>query len=241
MTNHFLICQRHFCRVSAGWLAAAGLVLLVGAGCEKPGAPPPVEPPIDVQALESKAQVGDAQAQQTLGQAYAYGRGATQDFTAAVKWLTAAAKQGHAAAQHDLAQLYEAGQGVKQSYTNALVWFRKAAEQGHPEAQYSLAVLYAFGRGVPMNDTEAARWYQKAAEGGEALAQFNIGQRYQAGRGVPVDLVEAYKWLSLAAEEIPDAVSPRDQVRKGLTREQLSEAKRWLEQFTVAQKGQRAK
>jgi TPR repeat protein len=71
----------------------------------------------------------------------------------------------------------------------------------------------------------------KAAENGDSLAMFNIGQRFHAGRGVAKDRVQAYKWLSLAAREVPDSAVLRDEVKRELSREQLTDAKRQIDQF----------
>jgi uncharacterized protein len=215
-------------------LLLAGLA--AGTGCSRSEHPSAAQPPpaaLDLTSLKERAERGEVDAQQTLGDAYAAGRGVAPNYTEAAKWLTKAAEQGNAPAQYGLAQLYEAGQGVKQSYADALLWYRKAADQGHAGAQYGLAVLFAFGRGAPVNDAEAARWYLKAAEQGEPLAQFNIGQRYQGGRGVPADPVEAFKWLSLAAKELPDSAAARDDLKRELSRQQMAEAKHRLEQFNA--------
>jgi TPR repeat protein len=221
-------------RVGLVFLACA---LLLG-GCEQGQSPAsaPSAPLIDLSALKQAATNGSAQAQRQLGEAYASGHGAALDYKQAAVWLAKAAEQGDANAQYGLAQLYEAGQGVKQSDAEALAWYRKAAEQGHAGAQYGLAVLYAFGRGTPVKDAEAAQWYLKAAEQGEPLAQFNIGQRFQLGRGVPKDPVEACKWFSLAADQVPDSLAARDELKRQLTREQVAEAKRRVDQFKAAGK-----
>ncbi len=237
MIRHLIALHAPFPGGNRGRLVLFACALLLG-GCEQgqsPASAPPA-PQIDLSALKQAAANGNAQAQRQLGEAYASGRGGAPNYKEAAVWLTKAAEQGDASAQYGLAQLYEAGQGVKQNDVEALAWYRKAAEQGHAGAQYGLAVLYAFGRGTPVKDAEAAQWYLKAAEQGEPLAQFNIGQRYQLGRGVPKDPVEACKWLSLAADQVPDSVAARDELKRQLTREQIAEAKRRIDQFKAARK-----
>jgi TPR repeat protein len=221
--------QRNLSNLLVGLL----FVTLVSGCNDAPSPTPAPAAQIDLAVLKERAERGEVRAQQELGDAYATGRAVVPNYKEAAKWLTKAAEQGDARAQYGLAQLFEAGQGVKQSYEDASTWYRKAADQGHAEAQYGLAVLYAFGRGKPMSDVEAAKWYLKAAENAEPLAQFNIGQRFQAGRGVSTDLVEAYKWLSLAAKELPDAAGARDELKRQLSRQQLGEPKRRIEQFAA--------
>ena len=191
-------------------------------------------PTLDFKATKTKAELGEAQAQNDFGSLYARGQGTQQDYAEAAQWHRRAAEQGHAAAQNSLAEMNEAGQGVLRSEADAVQWFRRAAEQGHRDAQYSLAVMLAVGRGGPLNDAEAVQWYRRAADQGDALAQYNLGERCIIGRGVPLDGVEAFKWLSLAAVQgIPDAAKSLDHLKGKMTREQISEGERRRASFAA--------
>lgn len=188
---------------------------------------PKAGPALDFNATKTKAEQGEAQAQNDLGSLYARGQGTQQDYAAAAQWYRRAADQGHAAAQNSLAEMYEAGQGVPRSAADAVQWFRRAAGQGHRDAQYNLAVMLAVGRGGPLDDAEAVQWYRRAADQGDALAQYNLGERCIIGRGVPLDSVEGFKWLCLAAGQgIPDAAKSLDQLKGKMTREQIAEGQR---------------
>ena len=188
----------------------------------------------NLEDLRAKAERGDAEAQKNLGAIYAKDQGVKQDYAQAAKWYRQAADQGHAGARTALGELYEAGQGVLRDEAEAAKWFRRAAEQGYAPAQYSLAVLYVIGKGVPQDDTEALKWYRQAADQGDALAQYNLGMRYYEGKGVVPDPVEAYKWLSLAAaQSTPDAASARDNLKRTMTREQITEGRRRAETFVA--------
>ena len=94
------------------------------------------------------AEKGHVGAQDSLGLAYAMGRGVEQSYTEAFKWFRAAAEKGDANAQYNLGLLYFKGHGVKQSYTEAFKLFRDSAEKGHVGAQYNLGISYANGWGV---------------------------------------------------------------------------------------------
>jgi TPR repeat protein len=189
---------------------------------------------VDVSQIRTKAEGGDAEAQNSLGLLYTKGQGLEQNYTQAAKWYRLAADQGNAGAQASLGELYEAGQGgVPRNDTEAAKWYRLAAEKGSSRGQYNLAVLYVMGRGVNHDEAEALKWYLRAAEQGESLAQFNVGMRYYEGHAVPPDQVEAYFWLNLAADQgVADAVKIRDGLKRTMTPEQLAQARQRAEAFS---------
>ena len=152
-------------------------------------------------ALAEQVKAGDAEAQYSVGSAYATGTGVDKDLVAAAYWYRKAAEQGHPGAQNDLGYAYRYGLGVAQSEIEAVKWYRLAAEQGYAMAQYNLGVMYDIGKGVPKDDIEAVKWYRLAAEQGDANAQNNLGWMYENGQGVPQDYREAVKWYRLAAEQ----------------------------------------
>ena len=144
------------------------------------------------------------------------------------------AERGDAQAQNVLGKIYAKGDLVKGGYKEAAKWYRKAAEQGDVKGQYSLAVLYVVGNGVPRDSKEAMKWYRQAADQGEELAQYALGMRYYEGAGVTPDPVEAYLWLSLAAARgLPDAAPPLAELKRRMTREQLTEAERRVKTFVI--------
>ena len=151
--------------------------------------------------VRSRAERGDAKAQDRLGSIFYYGKGVPQDYNQAVRWFRQAAEQGDAKAQYNLARMYYKGQGVPQDYTEAARWARKAADQGDATGQYSLAYMYHDGRGVTQDYTEAARWARKSADQGLADAQYSLGNSYRDGQGVPQDYAEAVRWYRKAAEQ----------------------------------------
>jgi hypothetical protein len=202
-----------------------GFAVAVWLQSRGPSAPPPaVVKIVDVEAVEAKADAGDAEARKTLGDCYSNGEGVKQSYAQAAQWYRKAADQGNAAAQTALGELYEVGQGVQRSAAEAAKWYHRAAEQGDARGQYSLAQLYLTGNGVRQDLAEAVKWYAQAAKHGYALAQYNLGMRYKEGKGVAQDSVEAYKWLSLAATcGVQDATEVREALQQGMTREQIKE------------------
>jgi TPR repeat protein len=193
---------------------------------------PDTPPPIDVDAVRSKADQGDAASQFLLGEAYLHGRGVRPNPQTAAEWLIKAAGQGSADAQCTLAMMYDAGRGVPPDLAQAHQWFRKAADQNHALAQYNLAFQYASGRGATRNDAESLRWLSRSAQQGEGLAQFALGYRCMDGQGVPKDLAEAYKWFALAeARQIPNSKSAREEVQAKMNRAEFADGRKRAAQF----------
>ncbi len=108
------------------------------------------------------ANMGDAEAQDELGDCYALGYGVAKDYKQAVHWYTQAANQGYAAAQYMLGEGYYDGSIVAQDKARALEWHKKAANQGYPLSQYKLANLYYRGEGTFQSYKLALHWYKKA-------------------------------------------------------------------------------
>jgi hypothetical protein len=81
--------------------------------------------------LRSKADQGDAMAQNALGVLYDKGNAITKNCAMAREWYEKAATQGYALAQYNLGGLYEAERGVQQDYVRSYMWYGLAA-QGEP-------------------------------------------------------------------------------------------------------------
>ena len=183
-------------RLQLSLLAGMVALLLGAAACAE--TPEPAQDN-SIEAIRTRANAGDAEAQFNLGVMYDAGLGVPQDLVEAVAWYRQAAEQGDADAQYNLGVAYANGLGVPQDLVEAVAWCRQAAEQGYADAQYNLGLMYANGEGVPQDAVEAVAWYRQAAEQGDVGAQYNLGLMYANGAGVPQDDVEAYKWFNLAA------------------------------------------
>ncbi len=92
-----------------------------------------------------KAEEGDPEAQNYVGEIFEKGLGQAPDYSSAVAWYQKAAEQGYSRAQINLGYLYEKGLGVPEDVTVALNWYRKASGIGddalvlNSEAQAQLA------------------------------------------------------------------------------------------------------
>ncbi len=211
-----LTLRRAACLAFAGWLLG-------------PIAPlPRASAQTDLATWRERADRGDAEALNALGNAYALGQGVPRDDLEARRHYEAAAALGHAPACFNLGLMHELGRGVPRGEAEAARWYRQAAEQNHPRAAYQLAVLLEDGRGVARNEAEAARFYRVAAEQGIGAAQASLGLMMAAGRGgLPVNLPEAHAWLTLAVENGGSAAS-RDLVAARMNDAQRTEAARIL-------------
>jgi TPR repeat protein len=182
----------------------------------------------DFEATKARAEAGDAEAQNKLGDLYFDGTGVPENDQEAVKWYRLAAEQGYAEAQYNFGLMYYIGAGVIKNNQEAARWYKLAAEQGNDRAQYSLGFLYQYGEGFARNYQEAVRLYRLAAEQGNIMAQSFLGLMYLAGQGVAQSNSRAYVWLSVAAaqEQYADgaARAARDRLRDQLSPQALEAA-----------------
>ena len=124
-----------------------------------------------IELLIQRASLGDATAQNELGECYYYGKGVGVDKHKAFEWYKKSAEQGYASAQCNLGYCYEKGIGVDVNKHKAFEWYKKSAEQGNASAQYNLGYCYRNGIGVDVDIQRAFEWYKKSAEQGNGKAQ----------------------------------------------------------------------
>jgi hypothetical protein len=155
----------------------------------------------EVAEYRTRAEQGDADAQNKLGALYYTGKGVPKDYGEAVRWYRKSAEQGYAKAEFNLSYMYQHGKGVPLNFVEAERWCRKAAEQGNARAEEGLGYLYYRGEGVPQSYAEAARWYQKSADQGDANAQYVLGYMYYYGYGVEKDRFGAVRLFRQAAAQ----------------------------------------
>jgi TPR repeat protein len=208
-----------------------------------------------VKIWEPLAQQGNVEAQYAVGSMYTRGRGVSQDFAQAAKWLRKSADQGHDIAQDELGLMYEFGRGVPKDDAEAMRWFQKAAGQNYAGGLYDLGRYYIRSAyNVDINTqyknsevdkffqfagVKGAKLYRLAADQGHALAQYKLMGLYLTGMGVPADPIQVYKWCSLAAgnsDATKFKISPacRDRLIKQLKPEQILQGQRLVMEWTEA-------
>lgn len=87
-----------------------------------------------------KAQEGDAEAQNVVGQVFEKGLGQPADYKAALEWYKKSAEQGNSQAQLNLGHLYEKGLGTAPDQEAANKWYRKASGLDAAGLQFASAL-----------------------------------------------------------------------------------------------------
>jgi serine/threonine protein kinase len=99
------------------------------------------EDDVPFEILLKRAEAGDAEAQNELGDRYYYGNKVEMNRKLAFKWYMMAAKQGNPKAQFNVGWCYAKGKGTDVDNEKAFEWFNKSAEQGNVDAQHYLKKL----------------------------------------------------------------------------------------------------
>jgi TPR repeat protein len=165
--------------------------------------------------LSPMAEMGNQDAQVTLGYLYRDGLGVSQDFSEAMKWFQKAAEQGNAQAQFDLGMMYLDRQNAVRDDLQALMWLNFSVAAGHKEALVQRENLVV--RLTPVQIAEVQRMarnfkpgaeykrimneLRQAEESGTAESQLKLGVMYYRGQGVEVNTVEAAEWFRKAAQK----------------------------------------
>ncbi len=96
---------------------------------------------VPFEILLKRAEDGDAEAQNEVGDRYYYGNKVEMNRALAFKWYMMAAKQGNSEAQFNVGWCYAKGKGTDVDNEKAFEWFNKSAEQGNVDAQHYLKKL----------------------------------------------------------------------------------------------------
>lgn len=147
------------------------------------------------------AELGYANAQNSLGILYEKGLGVDKDHTQAEKYYRLAAEQGYFRAEHNLGRCYEKGIGVDQDFPLAFKYFLSAASKEDAHALNSLGYFYEKGLGVDQDHPLAFKYYSRAAKKGYARAESNLGYCYEMGYGVAQNYTQAFSYYLLAAKK----------------------------------------
>jgi TPR repeat protein len=119
---------------------------------------------MDLEKLKKQAEDGSTVAQTILGMMYLHGSGTPQNFSEAMRLLSAASAAGASRATANLATMFRCGLGVNVDVTKAVGLLQTAAEAGEFTAQIDLARIYADSHGDHANGALARHWYGKALE-----------------------------------------------------------------------------
>ncbi|MBW8743230.1 MAG: sel1 repeat family protein [Sphingomonas sp.] len=145
--------------VAALLLAAAGAAMVA-----------PARAASDLNALQARAQAGDAEAQFQMGEAYRAGKGVAADQEAAIMWYRRATAQGHIRASEELGfALFAHG-----DRREAMPYIEKAAARGEARAFYLLGTAHFNGDYASRDWPLAYAQTERAAAAGLPAAQKNL-------------------------------------------------------------------
>jgi cell division septation protein DedD len=147
-------------RVMLALLLAVGTVAIAATASAAP----------DIQALQAKAQAGDAEAEFQMGEAYRAGRGVAPDPESAIMWYRRATAHGHIRASEELGfALFAHG-----DRREAMPYIEKAAARGEARAMYLLGTAHFNGDYASRDWPLAYAQTMRAAAAGLAAAQRNL-------------------------------------------------------------------
>jgi TPR repeat protein len=164
-----------------------------------------------LEAWQTAAAAGDAQAEYGLGYLYQFGLSVPADYGQALSWYGKAAAANNPDALYALGLMYESGTAGRRDLALAMENYRKAAAAGvQADAEFAIGRMILRGRGVPRNPAEAIKWFKTAAGHRQPAAAYMLGEAYEQGWGVPADDGESYYWYRRAQEGDPVELEEQD-------------------------------
>ncbi|MCJ1380856.1 hypothetical protein MMC17_003965 [Xylographa soralifera] len=138
------------------------------------------------QLFTQSADLGHAEANYRLGDAYEHGKlTCPRDPALSVHFYTGAAQRGHPLAMMALCAWYMVGAEpvLEKDENEAYEWALKAAESGLPKAEYAVGYFTEMGIGCRRDPLEANVWYVRAADQGDERAKHRINAIRAAASG----------------------------------------------------------
>ena len=175
----------------------------------------------------------------SVGYAYALGRGVEQDDEKAVVWFREAARDEsvtnrtvYYGAVANLGVMYALGRGgLPKDEKRAVALFERAVRRefapfcAFPQAHTALAICLYEGRGTKQDAARAYALFREAADFGHPQAQLHVGVLCWRGEGTEKSPTNALAYLEAAAiHQEPGATEWRAVVAKELTAAQREKA-----------------
>ena len=160
--------------------------------------------------LRRYAELGDPDAQFTLGERLLNGEGMAREPVDAVRWLEKAAEKGHADAHFRLGKLYHDGEVMPRDYARSFRHYTEAARRGIPEAQHNLGAMLVSARGVKRDFVEGLAWFIVATKSGAvSSAEQQTRDRLAKRPDMIAQAEERAKALWEQLARAPDDVTPK--------------------------------
>ncbi|MGB0684396.1 MAG: tetratricopeptide repeat protein [Magnetovibrionaceae bacterium] len=142
------------------------------------------------------AELGNAQAQNQIGNMYLSGQGVEQDTTRAAKWHEAAAKQGIIDSKVKFGRMLIDGNGIEQDAKKGIeIMAEGVSATMDTDLEREIAQAYLEGRGVEQDIPMAVEWLEKLGRKGDSWAQFQLAKLFYNGTGIKQNMVAAEYWL----------------------------------------------
>lgn len=162
-----------------------------------------------VQALQSHADQGDAEAMVELGKLMYRGTPSyPRNLEQARAWFEKAAQAGQADSQYQLAFMYRNGLGGNKDEALSAKWYAESrknmearAAGGDGEAAFWVGIMHFKGEGTPEDKKLALQWMEKSAKLGFKMAAVLLARMYREGLGTERNEGEAFRWFLKAAEQ----------------------------------------
>lgn len=122
--------------------------------------------------FQAAADIGNADAMNTLGIFYTYGLEVDQDPTKALELFCRSYENGCNQALlsiEEYAYDYYSGQDliIDVNFITAFQYYEKLAYYGNGRGMYNLGIMYLYGLGVEQDYSKASEWFTKAADMGD--------------------------------------------------------------------------
>ena len=150
------------------------------------------------------ADLGDAEAQATVGFCYENGEGVEKSLESAVHYYQLSAEQNFPSGLYGLAECFARGLGIQKSIEQAIHYHRLAAKAGYVLSMYGLASLLLKMKG---EEEEAVCFLKLIVQQGNevtpkvlALCQYELGECFEKGVGVKKSIQSALRYYRLSAD-----------------------------------------
>ncbi len=183
-----------------------------------------------VEWLKKAAEQNEPEALCRLGMLHFSGQGVPVDPQAGWKLVSKSAKLGFPLALNEAAVCLQNGRGVERDQIAAVGYYHAAADLGNLPAMVNLALCYENGVGIPQSYANAGAAYARAAKLNFPIAQMGLAHLFEEGLSTSKNPVYAYVNYARAALAIPEAASKRDALKEILTKDQMAEARKMLEE-----------
>lgn len=176
-----------------------------------------------------KADEGDAEAQNYVGEIYAKGLGIEPDFAKAAQWFEKSSAQGNKRAKINLGYLYEEGQGVPKDLSKALNLYRDATGAKGDDLVFASTVTVGAEAQAKIEELTKTVEQQKQ-EAGELRAKIAQlqGQLDSQRKKLDSSRSELDQARKKAVEKQASLVSPEQAAELGKLRDQLAAQEKQL-------------